>query len=100
MKKSKLINAALFTPMADGSWGLPLILWGLPGVAKTAVMHQLEARYGLPLMCLSPAEHGEGAFGVTPFPVKGKAGRPILTYPAPEWTERFLQADGTEAANA
>ena len=36
--KTNLLHAAFFTPMSDGRWGLPLILWGDPGIAKTSIV--------------------------------------------------------------
>jgi hypothetical protein len=66
--KTAIVKAALFTPLGRGRWGLPLLAWGEPGVAKTAVIEELGARYGLPVEVLSPGERGEGAFGVVPVP--------------------------------
>lgn len=66
--KTTIIKAALFTPAGRGRWGLPILAWGEPGVAKTAVIEELAARYGLPCEVLSPGERGEGAFGVVPVP--------------------------------
>lgn len=82
--KTTLLRAALFTPAEDGGWGLPLLLWGLPGVAKSAIVKQITMKYGLPVEVLSPASRGEGAFGVTPVPENGR-----MTYPRPDWTDRF-----------
>ena len=36
--KTRLLRAALFTPGPRNIWGLPLLLWGLPGVAKSAIL--------------------------------------------------------------
>ncbi len=85
--KTNIVRVALFTPGPGGTWGLPLLLWGLPGVAKTAILRQLAAEYGLPIETLSPAARGEGAFGVTPVPAGGR-----MTYPRPDWTDRFEEA--------
>lgn len=82
--KTNLLRAALFTPGPNRMWGLPIMLWGLPGVAKTAILRQLSARYGMPIEVLSPACRGEGAFGVTPVPADGR-----MTYPRPDWTDKF-----------
>ena len=32
--KTNLLHTAFYTPMANGGWGLPLILWSPPGAAK------------------------------------------------------------------
>jgi MoxR-like ATPase len=84
--KTNLIKAALFTPLrGTGRWGLPLLLWGEPGVAKTSVVEEVCARFGLPCETLSPGERGEGAFGVVPVPTTNG----VLSYPRPDWTEKF-----------
>lgn len=78
-----IIKAALFTPTRRG-WGLPAILWGEPGIAKSSIVIEVCSDLGLPVVVLSPGEMGEGAFGVVPVPgTKAKSG--MLTYPAPEW---------------
>jgi hypothetical protein len=46
----------------------------------------------MPSELLSPGERGEGAFGVTPIPGIGQTGGMVLSYPMPDWTEKF--ADG------
>lgn len=80
-----IIKAALFTPTRRG-WGLPVVFWGEPGIAKSSVIIEVCADLGLPVVVLSPGEMGEGAFGVVPVP-GDKSKRGLLTYPAPEWTE-------------
>lgn len=84
MKKERLLHAALFTPCPDHTWGLPLILWGFPGVAKSSIFRKLAKAWSMPIEVLSPSSRGEGAFGVTPVP---KADR--MTYPRPDWTDKF-----------
>lgn len=82
--KTNLLRAALFTPGPRQSFGLPLLLWGLPGVAKSAILRSLAAEYNMPIEVLSPACRGEGAFGVTPVPAEGR-----MTYPRPDWTDKL-----------
>jgi hypothetical protein len=74
-----ILRAALFCPGPEGFWGLPLLLWGEPGEGKTAVIKALALQLGLPFHRLSPAEQGEGRFGVVPVP--GIDG--LLHYPPP-----------------
>jgi MoxR-like ATPase len=69
--KTNILKAAIFTPLRNGFWGLPLLCWGEPGVAKTAVIEALAGKYSLPCETLSPSERGEGAFGVVPVPSGG-----------------------------
>ncbi len=85
--KTNLLRTALFTPCQNSNWGLPLLLWGPPGVAKSAILRQLAAEYNMPIEVLSPACRGEGAFGVTPVPSDGR-----MTYPRPDWTDKFEKA--------
>lgn len=84
--KTTLLHCAIFTPLANGHWGLPLLFEGEPGVGKSAIIEAYAAKCDLPCEVLSPGERGEGAFGVVPVPVKQKNGSWLLTYPAPEWT--------------
>ncbi len=82
-----LLRASLFTPSPEGFWGLPLLLWGEPGIGKTHLIAALARAYGLPLERLSPGERGEGQFGVVPVP--GADG--FLHYPAPAWAQRLAE---------
>lgn len=94
--KTNILHAAFFTPLLDGTWGLPLLLWGPPGVAKTAMVRQLAKAYGLHCEHLTPGERGEGAFGVTPVPVENGHGT-VLEYPPPEWVRALITDDEEEA---
>lgn len=85
MALANLIKAALFTPSPEGAWGLPLLLWGPPGIGKTHIIKGICRQYGLPLERLSPGERGEGQFGVVPVP--GADG--FLHYPAPAWAAKI-----------
>lgn len=84
MSKMKLLEAALFTPMADGNWGVPIVIYSEPGMAKTSIGRQLGKKYGQPFVRLAPGARGEGAFGVVPFP-QVIDGITVLTYPPPDW---------------
>lgn len=87
---NRILHALLFTPSPEGFWGLPAIGWGLPGVGKTKNIWAAAVRANLPFERLSPAERGEGQFGVVPVP--GADG--FLNYPAPEWVKKFQTAGG------
>lgn len=80
----RILHASLFTPAPEGFWGMPIIQWGPPGVGKTQGVRAAAKRVNLPFERLSPAERGEGQFGVVPVPMDG-----FLRYPPPDWTERF-----------
>lgn len=88
MLKTDLLKAALFTPMPEGRWGLPLLFVGEPGIAKTAVIKGMGKAMGVHVQSLTPGRDGEAAFGVVPFPAERK-GRTVLTYPEPEWAQQF-----------
>lgn len=94
--KTKILHAALFTPLSDGRWGLPLLLWGPPGIAKTAAVKGIGDAMGVHVEHLTPGERGEGAFGVTPVPLKNADGSTVMTYPPPDWVEKFKTEDGQE----
>lgn len=87
-----VVKAALFTPGRRG-WGLPLLFWGPPGVGKTDIIEDLGRAWRMHVEVLSPGERGEGAFGVTPVPIKS-SGRYVQTYPAPDWIDAFDDFDG------
>lgn len=84
----RLIKCMLFTPGPKG-WGLPLIFWGSPGVAKSDIIEKVTREWGMHLEVLSPGERGEGAFGVVPVPHENKKGDMILRYPGPDFLAIF-----------
>ncbi len=95
-KHEKILRAAFLTPTRHG-WGLPICLWDDPGTAKTSIISAMADLFTfkkdgkdqtIPCEVLSPGERGEGAFGVTPVP-DGQ----FMTYPAPDWTQKFNDAD-------
>ena len=88
--KTEILRAALFTPISEGRWGLPILFWSDPGEGKTSVIREVCADYGLPCTVLSPGEMGEGAFGVIPVPDKSG----VIKYPPPEWTLAHDDAGG------
>lgn len=85
-----LLRAALMIPGPEGFWGLPLFLWGDPGVGKTHVIKAVCRALGLELERLSPGERGEGQFGVVPVPNADG----FLDYPAPAWARKFRDRAG------
>lgn len=86
----RILHALLFCPAPGNRWGLPALLWGAPGLGKTAMIEALARLTGLPYERLSPAERGEGAFGVVPVP--GADG--YLHYPPPNWAAKFATDGG------
>lgn len=85
---ARMLHAALFCLRPEGRWGLPLLLWGDPGRGKTAFAAAVaRALIGFEFFRISPAERGEGQFGVVPVP--GTDG--LLHYPAPDWVQKLDQ---------
>jgi len=83
---SRIFRTVFFCmPGTDGRWGRPIILWGPPGLGKTAVAGTSSRGHGFHYMRLSAAERGEGQFGVVPVP--GADG--YLQYPAPVWAKEL-----------
>ena len=93
-----LLKLALMTKNPAGGFGIPILLWGDPGTAKSAMVEQAAESLGLHCKVLSPSEHGDGAFGVTPVPVgtPGDVRSLRIGYPAPEWVDEF-EDDGNGA---
>ncbi len=87
----RLLEVLCFTP-TDFGWGSPGMFWGLPGVAKTYKVRQFAQRFNAPLQVLSPAQMGEGAFGVTGMPF-GAGKNMRIGYPAPLWTQQFVDEE-------
>ncbi len=91
MNLLNILRAAMFCLTPDGFWGLPLLLWGEPGIGKSALVRQLALMFGLDFLRMSPAEQGEGRFGVVPVP--GSDG--LLHYPPPaDVVSRFSSGRG------
>lgn len=81
---SRILHTAFYTLMPEGFWGAPMILRGGPGSGKTAMIAAAAAN--MPAYeRISPAERGEGQFGVVPVP--GSDG--LLHYPPPAWAGKF-----------
>lgn len=93
MDTKAIIRTALFTPTSRG-WGLPILLWGPPGVGKSDIIEELGAEHGFVTEILSPGERGEGAFGVIPVPERDDHGAMSIAYPPPDWARRMMATRG------
>lgn len=83
---TNLLRAIVFCPPgSEDCWGRPGLILGEPGTGKTKLVSALAKTFGLHFRRLSPAETGEGQFGVTGVPgVDGK-----LHYYPPYWVDEF-----------
>lgn len=94
MSMERIIHALLFTPLRGGKWGLPGLFISIPGAAKTDTINHVTKHTSLPIVLLSPGQHGEGAFGVTPVPIEdflNGAKQTMLGYPPPWYIKSILQ---------
>lgn len=87
MALADIIHASFYTPSPEGAIGLPILIWGKPGIGKTAMIKQ--ACGALHYERCSPGERGEGQFGVIPVP----SADGCLDYPAPRFAG-ILKAKG------
>lgn len=83
----RVMRALLLTPGSHG-WGLVALFLGGPGGGKSSVPPALASELGLAYEWLSPAQRGEGAFGVVPVP-DGAGDGMLLRYPPPDWVGRL-----------
>lgn len=90
----RVMRAAFYTPSVATRkavvMGLPLMIWGDPGVGKTSGAREIGLVTGAPVEVFSPGERGEAAIGVVPVP----AADGYLDTPLPRWAEKFVANDG------
>ena len=77
----EIISLSLLAPGENGD-GVPAMLWGDPGIAKTGRVIWMSEWYGMKGWVLSPGQHGHGLFGVVPVP-KTIDGETFFTFPPP-----------------
>ena len=88
-----LLKTAFFTPgLTKGSWGIPLLLEGSPGMGKSAQIEAFAEQAGLLCETLSPGERGHGGFGAVPVPIQ-RGSTTVLSYPMPEWALPFVEKE-------
>lgn len=74
---------ALQTPAPKGHRGIPVLLWGRPGVGKSSFLEDL-ARENFPVLTLIASIHDPTDFSGLPIHEAGK-----VRYAIPEWVEQF-----------
>lgn len=65
---------------------LPALIWGDPGIGKSARINQIAKSLDWGSEMYRPAERGEGGLGVVPVPSDD---RKVLHYPLPDWAARM-----------
>lgn len=89
---NNIIKACMFTPGLNGRWGLPLLLWGDPGVGKTTEIKQIAQQLGLkPVVIIASIRTPEDFLGL-PVPEKDAHGNMVVRYVAPSWAREADQA--------
>lgn len=74
---------ALSTPAPKGNIGIPVVLWGKPGVGKSSFMESLQSE-DVQVLTLIASIHDPTDFSGLPIHVDGK-----VRYAIPEWVEKF-----------
>lgn len=96
-----IVSAAFDTPRRDGGWGLPLVLTGLPGTAKTSKAKDLARQKGAACEVLIPSLMESTDFGGHPYlnerTVFNADGKPAgkekeLALAAPAWAKRAARS--------
>jgi MoxR-like ATPase len=84
----KILKAAIFTPGLNGRWGLPLLLEGKPGTAKTSRVYQLAQDHGLSIEVVIASLREPADFLGLPIPNEDGT----MRYAAPSWADRLRKA--------
>lgn len=88
---TKLIKTAFFTPGPGGRWGLPMILIGDPGSAKTSSAEAVAADTGLFMETIISSLREPSDFLGLPIPIKAKDGSTRVQYAPPEWAVNLAE---------
>jgi len=88
-KGAEALLIALQTPSPKGTLGIPVLLWGKPGVGKSSFLEGLATEQ-LPVITLIASIHDPTDFSGLPVQHEGK-----VHYAIPEWVEQFgSEGDG------
>lgn len=88
----KLIKTCLMTPGVNGRWGLPLLLWGKPGVGKTSMVKQIGAELGMHVETITASIRSPEDFLGLPVMQTDANGRTTTDYAPPMWARRAAAA--------
>lgn len=86
MSINNIIKAALFTPGIKGRWGLPTLIEGKPGTAKTATVEELAMTSGLHCEVVIASLREPSDFLGLPIPTKTE-GQAFVSYAPPRWAK-------------
>lgn len=85
MSDDTLLKTCLFTPGLNGRMGLPVLIWGDPGVGKTSRIKQIARSCGLhPEVIIASIRTPEDFLGL-PVPEKQADGSMAVRYVPPAW---------------
>lgn len=82
-KGAEALLIALQTPSPKGTLGIPVLLWGKPGVGKSSFLEGLATEQ-MPVITLIASIHDPTDFSGLPVQHEGK-----VHYAIPEWVEQF-----------
>lgn len=93
MDTKRLLKAFWFTPGPRGRWGLPILLEGKPGNAKTSTVEVSSKEVGLWFEAVIGSLREPSDFLGLPFPGKDEDDRLITSYSPPTWYSRARRAE-------
>ena len=86
------IAVCIQTPGAGGAMGLPVLLWGPPGVGKTARINQLAASLGFHLTTVLASIRGpEDFLGLPAFSTDPTTGERVTIFVPPSWARDLVK---------
>jgi MoxR-like ATPase len=86
-----LLKTLFFTPAPKGRWGLPMILVGTPGSAKTSMVEEATLACGFHLETVIASLREPADFNGLPVPTEGKNGMRVICAP-PAWAHQLADA--------
>lgn len=85
--QTRALQIALATPSIRGHRGVPVILWGPPGVGKTSVVEAIGEAMGLPVKTIIASVHDPTDFGGMPV-----ASGDRVRFLPPSWLVELVEA--------
>lgn len=85
--QTRALQIALATPSIRGHRGVPVILWGPPGVGKTSVVEAIGEAMGLPVKTIIASIHDPTDFGGLPIALADR-----VKFLPPSWIVDLVEA--------